>query len=104
MLAPMTVRLLPLIKPYLLFSLILLPPPRSTLFPYTTLFRSAERALELPKHCGVVISCEPFPASALLSGARSEEDTSGLQSPDQMVCTSLPAATTSLDGPAWVAG
>src|SRR5690625_5252311 len=31
-----------------LFFLLIRPPPRSTLFPYTTLFRSTHRDLELP--------------------------------------------------------
>src|SRR3712207_8844828 len=33
---------------YIIFFLMIRRPPRSTLFPYTTLFRSAQRRLELP--------------------------------------------------------
>src|SRR2546421_1792568 len=65
-------------------------PPRSTLFPYTTLFRSKSTA------------CHPCPArreagaalpyAALRSircGARSEEHTSELQSRSELVCRLL---------------
>src|SRR5256885_11857389 len=56
-------------------------PPRSTLFPYTTLFRSA---MEIPFLCGcLVLSC---PARC---GRRSEEHTSELQSPCNLVCRLL---------------
>src|SRR5438552_11574365 len=88
------------------------PPPRSTLFPYTTLFRSVVALLDVP----------PFTSSARPQGAllsrvnalelvrqvaqraethgtllssftldpdRSEEHTSELQSPDHLVCRLL---------------
>src|SRR4051794_41229701 len=61
------------------------PPPRSTLFPYTTLFRSAwrRRAPSLPEKCGsfsgMVKSCK----------MKSEEHTSELQSPVHLVCRLL---------------
>src|SRR5258708_21215562 len=65
-------------------------PPRSTLFPYTTLFRSS--LARLPPRCQT--------KNAILSGtrttkrvrdcfARSEEHTSELQSPDHLVCRLL---------------
>src|SRR5256885_7098500 len=59
-------------------------PPRSTLFPYTTLFRSGKR------RC----SHEPRPPLALAGGQvihpdRSEEHTSELQSPCNLVCRLL---------------
>src|SRR5207244_8480193 len=58
------------------------PPPRSTLFPYTTLFRSPPRR-----------SCSPTPASSSSTCRsprwRSEEHTSELQSPDHLVCRLL---------------
>src|SRR5437764_9601550 len=54
-------------------------PPRSTLFPYTTLFRSPPRC---PRPC---ISC---PAAARRA-RRSEEHTSELQSPMYLVCRLL---------------
>src|SRR5437764_7369526 len=61
-------------------------PPRSTLFPYTTLFRSlsAETA---------VVLLEPEPAASRaaskFSAQRSEEHTSELQSPMYLVCRLL---------------
>src|SRR5215216_7046885 len=64
------------------FFLMIRRPPRSTLFPYTTLFRS--RSSIRPR-------APPAPR-ALRSGprtARSEEHTSELQSPDHLVCRLL---------------
>src|SRR5258708_13206179 len=85
-------------------------PPRSTLFPYTTLFRSKALSLEnidhpqdtihggpeLVAHGGekvrLVLQC-PFKLRALVANladqARSEEHTSELQSPDHLVCRLL---------------
>src|SRR5256885_11761427 len=65
-------------------------PPRSTLFPYTTLFRSDARLRDEPQHAqlvriGVV---EPDHVGAR-SLARSEEHTSELQSPCNLVCRLL---------------
>src|SRR3712207_9024517 len=37
--------------PYAFFFLMIRRPPRSTLFPYTTLFRSAPRSSDLPPPC-----------------------------------------------------
>src|SRR2546429_3567092 len=54
-------------------------PPRSTLFPYTTLFRSLQIAL--PKTCWVQCRTPPVP--------RSEEHTSELQSRLHLVCRLL---------------
>src|SRR5258708_24433938 len=63
-------------------------PPRSTLFPYTTLFRSL-RPCRRPL---AVIQCAsasgPF-LNALSAPGRSEEHTSELQSPDHLVCRLL---------------
>src|SRR5258708_18918303 len=59
-------------------------PPRSTLFPYTTLFRS--RAGQVPRARRGSLSDR---ASALRSRDRSEEHTSELQSPDHLVCRLL---------------
>src|SRR4051794_41636987 len=67
-------------------------PPRSTLFPYTTLFRSApagsgsERGPSYPRPtCGVTRREQGL----LRSGSRSEEHTSELQSPVHLVCRLL---------------
>src|SRR5258708_16646584 len=68
-------------------------PPRSTLFPYTTLFRSVPLEREAfgfnpaMKWWGY----DPERAKALLreAGYRSEEHTSELQSPDHLVCRLL---------------
>src|SRR5947208_9196939 len=57
-------------------------PPRSTLFPYTTLFRSpAGRARS--RACDRPLDSSRSPSS------RSEEHTSELQSPDHLVCRLL---------------
>src|SRR5256885_7349804 len=71
-------------------------PPRSTLFPYTTLFRSALRPFRRPTagdgHLLWSQSCRHRldPAFLLPTGqARSEEHTSELQSPCNLVCRLL---------------
>src|SRR5258708_31102511 len=59
-------------------------PPRSTLFPYTTLFRSIQEAC--------VISTRDIANMAVFAMSRverSEEHTSELQSPDHLVCRLL---------------
>src|SRR5947208_11937521 len=53
-------------------------PPRSTLFPYTTLFRSMWKAAPCPT-----------PTAPWRPTSRSEEHTSELQSPDHLVCRLL---------------
>src|ERR1035437_8211442 len=55
-------------------------PPRSTLFPYTTLFRSVSDRSFLPGRTGI----RPRPLSP-----RSEEHTSELQSRQYLVCRLL---------------
>src|SRR2546426_12480080 len=74
------------------FFLMIRRPPRSTLFPYTTLFRSVPRMV--PPRC-------VMPRTALASSGttrssprspampRSEEHTSELQSPCNLVCRLL---------------
>src|SRR5258708_21207097 len=82
-------------------------PPRSTLFPYTTLFRSGTSAAHGIDQTGRFVSRGLRPASRLVPvvvadrlrdrrpGAiqsiadRSEEHTSELQSPDHLVCRLL---------------
>src|SRR5258708_27824770 len=68
-------------------------PPRSTLFPYTTLFRSARtpyapRARSADRHCR---RHAPLPRRnhPTRRQCRSEEHTSEFQSPDHLVCRLL---------------
>src|SRR5256885_13843255 len=80
------------------FFLMIRRPPRSTLFPYTTLFRSdpglgRSRAAAVPGGLpcqgsahGVLRDDRP---QRLPAGARSEEHTSELQSPCNLVCRLL---------------
>src|SRR2546428_8212789 len=68
-------------------------PPRSTLFPYTTLFRSTESygippALVIPSPAGRKLMRRTSAAS-LPSSDRSEEHTSELQSRSDLVCRLL---------------
>src|SRR5258708_25170978 len=63
------------------FFLMIRRPPRSTLFPYTTLFRSGKANFPSTYRCSTTIVCAIF--------ARSEEHTSELQSPDHLVCRLL---------------
>src|SRR5438552_5737618 len=59
-------------------------PPRSTLFPYTTLFRSDPKLGEtIPVRIGVNTG------EVVATRDRSEEHTSELQSPDHLVCRLL---------------
>src|SRR5207248_4258941 len=79
------------------FFLVLRRPPISTLFPYTTLFRSYfRRAACAASARGCLSSCSdtgsPFSPSFGVSagaGSRSEEHTSELQSPYDLVCRLL---------------
>src|SRR5258708_32094658 len=67
------------------FFLMIRRPPRSTLFPYTTLFRSRLSA-------GVAVGLRVVGVRRLYSISimrRSEEHTSELQSPDHLVCRLL---------------
>src|SRR2546426_7772296 len=63
-------------------------PPRSTLFPYTTLFRSA-RPLPRRRHDRATLARGRASARSALGGGRSEEHTSELQSPCNLVCRLL---------------
>src|SRR5256885_10592676 len=62
-------------------------PPRSTLFPYTTLFRSFGRRRQGHRVPGTVIQTEP--ETMIIDSLRSEEHTSELQSPCNLVCRLL---------------
>src|SRR2546430_10385479 len=77
-------------------------PPRSTLFPYTTLFRSTTRGRISPRRRPArlpfliprprpILSPSPAPIhpSRLPGSARSEEHTSELQSQSNLVCRLL---------------
>src|SRR5258708_22092880 len=67
-------------------------PPRSTLFPYTTLFRSDRVSLCRPGWSAVVQSWLTATSATriqAISQDRSEEHTSELQSPDHLVCRLL---------------
>src|SRR6266705_6031246 len=68
---------------FFFFFLMIRLPPRSTLFPYTTLFRS----LLVQRRC-VLVRQRAYCFSRL-HGERSEEHTSELQSPYDLVCTLL---------------
>src|SRR2546426_12435831 len=73
---------------FFFFFLMIRRPPRSTLFPYTTLFRSKNAALRDMK-------AEWLPSSIIFTDGtrigdeRSEEHTSELQSPCNLVCRLL---------------
>src|SRR5690348_17377041 len=68
-------------------------PPRSTLFPYTTLFRSVGDPHRVPRPPAVEEGPGPHPGEALRvergDVVRSEEHTSELQSPVHLVCRLL---------------
>src|SRR3712207_8974570 len=77
-------------------------PPRSTLFPYTTLFRSAQPTQYIDAMLAVGARIRPEPDLALIievktvkrdlggePGRRSEEHTSELQSRQYLVCRLL---------------
>src|SRR5258708_12098448 len=67
------------------FFLMIRRPPRSTLFPYTTLFRS----LFGGQQGGQLLHVLADQLLQLQEDARSEEHTSELQSPDHLVCRLL---------------
>src|SRR5437588_8172102 len=71
-----------LILPFYFFFLMIRRPPRSTLFPYTTLFRSSSLLLFHPYLWVRDLNLATF-------GMRSEEHTSELQSHSDLVCRLL---------------
>src|SRR2546429_8685879 len=77
-----SVHFFPLFYFFFFFFLMIRRPPRSTLFPYTTLFRSGEpprQAEHLPLHL----------VRSQIRWSRSEEHTSELQSRLHLVCRLL---------------
>src|SRR5207248_11654057 len=71
-------------------------PPLSTLFPYTTLFRSRTflpleccAAAGIPSRRACCLRAAPLVSTGLQSPNRSEEHTSELQSPYDLVCRLL---------------
>src|SRR2546427_12850557 len=85
---------------FFFFFLMIRRPPRSTLFPYTTLFRSAIRTLHAPfffsAPCSMMALMDSCLASSIkphvlmmTTSARSEEHTSELQSQSNLVCRLL---------------
>src|SRR5205807_8528987 len=103
---------IPLITSFLLLTR---PPPRSTLFPYTTLFRSSQIVETCPCHLSRLLHIDQIMSQAeidmverfkvkvwnrspffhfhvivfVLANGRSEEHTSELQSPCNLVCRLL---------------
>src|SRR6266487_4729508 len=73
---------------FFFFFLMIRRPPRSTLFPYTTLFRSRTRRQCPRPRRRSARGCWRRDASTP-SGPRSEEHTSELQSPVHLVCRLL---------------
>src|SRR2546430_13568745 len=98
----MCVPLMAVIAYLCFFFLMIRRPPRSTLFPYTTLFRSVERYAHERHHVRPLVD-EPlvlhFPGPPNAGGGgrwdralpigRSEEHTSELQSPSHLLCRLL---------------
>src|SRR5258708_21813225 len=78
---------------YFFFFLMIRRPPRSTLFPYTTLFRSPQVVGDVLKEIAPKLTAKTLvisvAASVPTSYIRSEEHTSELQSPDHLVCRLL---------------
>src|SRR5690606_41547468 len=93
--------------PLIIFSLLTPPPPRPTLFPYTTLFRSLHerqhlegyrRGIALPLRLHRLVRMAPEAQLELdaidgpvhiAARSRSEEHTSELQSRENLVCRLL---------------
>src|SRR2546430_8784914 len=78
------------------FFLMIRRPPRSTLFPYTTLFRSpissdgfAKEKLQTMRLFGADLEIFPAEGGKLVPELRSEEHTSELQSQSNLVCRLL---------------
>src|SRR6266850_2338248 len=72
----------------MLFFLMIPQPPRSTLFPYTTLFRSGRRPT-CSRRRDAALEAGRTHRKAAARVTRSEEHTSELQSPCNLVCRLL---------------
>src|SRR2546423_11988758 len=88
------------VRPYFFFFLMIRRPPRSTLFPYTTLFRS--RLHHLPQVHELRAHLDLARPGTLV---RSEEHTSELQSLAYLVCRLLLAKKNNINPvrPSWCA-
>src|SRR5207248_9126197 len=85
-----TIRLLALLDSrYSFFFSLIRRPPSSTLFPYTTLFRSSRRPSAPRSSAATSSARRATPASRPATISRSEEHTSELQSPYDLVCRLL---------------
>src|SRR5438552_6629476 len=71
------------------FFLMIRRPPRSTLFPYTTLFRSRSSDPSSRQPWQAAAAPADAQPGRRLPATRSEEHTSELQSPDHLVCRLL---------------
>src|SRR2546425_9319081 len=80
-------------------------PPRSTLFPYTTLFRSAALPSGCPSASGPALQIAgDAAAQSLRTRPRSEEHTSELQSLAYLVCRLLLEKKKNLNPPSMTPG
>src|SRR5689334_23968514 len=73
------------------FFLMIRRPPRSTLFPYTTLFRSPRESIPPVPRAGIIhgAAMSGMAGTARRARVRSEEHTSELQSQFHLVCRLL---------------
>src|SRR2546427_12360890 len=77
---------------FFFFFLMIRRPPRSTLFPYTTLFRSVRRVIlgtAVIHYSRAPTALRAIRLAVAQSGGRSEEHTSELQSQSNLVCRLL---------------
>src|SRR2546427_8563390 len=74
---------------YFFFFLMIRRPPRSTLFPYTTLFRSPDQVGAAVERSGATLLHNRHRLIRRGAAVRSEEHTSELQSQSNLVCRLL---------------
>src|SRR3712207_9019173 len=72
-----------------IFFLMIRRPPRSTLFPYTTLFRSIDGTLTATGTSASRVRFTSWRDDTVVGDSRSEEHTSELQSRQYLVCRLL---------------